>query len=141
MLEEVLCEGEAYEGAAVDWCVRELVRIFAVLKREVVCGEHVGVELRELLFETVCQCVSTLVSLGVGVVLFDECYYFVSLWGYVVRVVFEELLGGVHVIGFIVMLLVSLFEDDCELYDSLFGLVDFIVFMLVVVCDGYLVLF
>ncbi len=136
--EEALREGEAYEGAAADRRARELARISAALKREVARGEHAGVELRELLSETARRRVSTLASLGVGVVLLDECHHLASLWGYVVRAVLEELGGGVHVIGLTATPPVSLSDDDRELYDALLGPVDFTVPTPAVVRDGHL---
>ncbi|WP_037410156.1 DEAD/DEAH box helicase family protein [Candidatus Solirubrobacter pratensis] len=136
--QEALLEGEAFEGAAADRRARELKRISAALKREVARGEHAGVELRELLSETARGRVSTLASLGVGVVLLDECHHLASLWGYVVRAVLDELPDGVHVIGLTATPPVSLSEDDRELYDSLLGPVDFTVPTPAVVRDGHL---
>jgi superfamily II DNA or RNA helicase len=136
--EEAAREGEAFEGAAADRRARELARISAALKREVARGEHAGVELRDLLSETARERVKTMASLGVGVVLLDECHHLASLWGYVVRAVLDELPDGVHVIGLTATPPVSLSEDDRELYDSLLGPVDFTVPTPAVVRDGHL---
>ena len=125
--EEVEREGEAFEGAAADRRARELSKISAALKREVARGEHAGVELRDLLSATARERVQTLATLGVGVVLLDECHHLASLWGYVVRAVLGELPDDVHVIGLTATPPVSLPTADAELYDALLGPVDFTV--------------
>jgi superfamily II DNA or RNA helicase len=136
--EEAAREGEAYQGAAADRRARELARISRALKLEVARQEHATVELRDLLSETARQDVKRMASLGLGVVLLDECHQLASLWGYVVRAVLSELPAGVHVIGLTATPPVSLAADDRELYDSLLGPVDFTVPTPAVVRDGHL---
>jgi hypothetical protein len=136
--EEAQREGEAFEGAAADRRARELSRISAALKREVARGEHAGVELRDLLSSTARERVHTLATLGVGVVLLDECHHLASLWGYVVRAVLGELPAGTHVIGLTATPPVSLPSDEAELYEALLGPVDFTVPTPAVVRDGHL---
>jgi hypothetical protein len=136
--EEAQREGEAFEGAAAERRAKELQRISAALKREVARGEHAGLELRDLLSETARQRVSQLATMGVGLVLLDECHHLASLWGYVVRAVLGELSPDTHVIGLTATPPVSLPEADAELYDALLGPVDFTVPTPAVVRDGHL---
>jgi superfamily II DNA or RNA helicase len=136
--EEAQREGEAFEGAAADRRARELSRISAALKREVARGEHAGIELRDLLSSTARERVQQLATLGVGVVLLDECHHLASLWGYVVRAVLGELPEGVHVIGLTATPPIGLPEAEAELYDALLGPVDFTVPTPAVVRDGHL---
>ena len=136
-IEEVL--SERYDGPAAERRSREIARITAGVKREIARGEHAGVELADLLSDTVRTRVAALQAGRVGVVVLDECHHLASMWGYVVRAVLD-LLGGedVHVIGLTATPPSDLTGEETELYAELLGPVDFTVPTPAVVRDGHL---
>ncbi|MDQ3607436.1 MAG: DEAD/DEAH box helicase family protein, partial [Actinomycetota bacterium] len=137
-VEEIERRAAAWSGRAAERREREIARVTATLKREVARGEHPDLELADLLGPGVRGRVDALRDAGVSTVVLDECHHLASLWGYIVRVVLEELGDDVHVVGLTATPPNELTAGEAELYEALLGPVDFQVPTPAVVKDGHL---
>jgi len=84
-------------------------------------GEHPDLELADLLGHGARERVDALRAAGVGTVVLDECHHLASPWGFVVRVVLEELGEDVHIVGLTATPSDELTAGEAELYDALLG--------------------
>lgn len=135
---EIESRAAGWTGRAAQRRDREIGRVVATVKREVARGEHPDVGLADLLGPGARERVDALRAAGVGTVVLDECHHLASLWGYVVRVVLEELGDEVHVVGLTATPPHELTAGESELYEALLGPVDFQVPTPAVVKDGHL---
>ena len=135
---EVLAELDTYTGAAARRLARDTARVVTVVKREIARGEHPDLRLADLLSDTAAARVAALRAAGTGTVVFDECHHLVSLWGYLVRAIVDELGDDVHVVGLTATSPDGLTGEEAELYAGLLGEVDFTIPTPAVVKEGHL---
>ena len=137
-VEEIERRAVGWTGRAAQRRDREIGRVVATVKREVARGKHPDLELADLLGPGARGRVDALRAGGVGTVVLDECHHLASLWGYVVRLLVEELGDDVHVVGLTATPPDELTAGEAELYEALLGPVDFQVPTPAVVKDGHL---
>lgn len=134
----VLAAAQGWTGEAARRRTRELARITNAIKREIARSEHGDLHLGDLLHDGARERLGALRASGVRTVVLDECHHLASLWGYLVRLVVEELGESVHVIGLTATPPAELTRDEDELYRALLGPIDFTVPTPAVVKDGHL---
>ena len=134
---EVAAEARAWQGEAARRRTKEIARITATIKREIARSAHGDLHLGSLLHAGARERLDALRAGGAGTVVLDECHHLASMWGYMVRVMLEEL-GDPHVIGLTATPPGELTEHESDLYEALLGPVDFTVPTPAVVREGHL---
>ena len=137
-IEEVAATAGGWTGEAARRRSREISRIGNAIKREIARAEHGDLHLGNLLHPAARERLEALRAAGVRTIVLDECHHLASLWGYVVRLVVEELHPGAHLVGLTATPPGDLTTDEAALYESLLGPVDFTVPTPAVVKDGHL---
>ncbi|MEQ8834508.1 MAG: DEAD/DEAH box helicase family protein [Miltoncostaeaceae bacterium] len=136
--EAVATAAALWTGEAARRRSRELARIANGIKREIARAEHGDLHLGDLLQAGARGRLDALRQAGVRTVVLDECHHLASMWGYIVRLIVEELGPGTHLVGLTATPPGELTADEAELYESLLGPVDFTVPTPAVVIDGHL---
>ncbi len=136
-VDEVVAETAAWEGQAAREREREVARIVARGKRDVAAGRLPEIPARQLLSANAVARVERLREAGVRVVVLDECHHLLSLWGALLKAVFE-LLSPQHVLGLTATNPNDVTAEEAALYEQLLDTVDFSVPTPAVVREGYL---
>ena len=136
-VDEVVSETAAWDGQAARERERNVARIVARGKRDVAAGKLPQIPARQLLSANAVARVERLRDAGVRVVVLDECHHLLSLWGALLKAVFE-LLSPQHVLGLTATNPNDVTTEQAALYAQLLDTVDFSVPTPAVVREGYL---
>ena len=136
-VDEVVLETAAWDGQAARQRERHVARIVARGKRAVATGKLPDIPAHQLLSANAVERVQRLHEAGVRVVVLDECHHLLSLWGALLKAVFE-LLSPEHVLGLTATNPDDVTAEQAELYAQLLDAVDFSVPTPAVVREGYL---
>ena len=136
-VDEVVAETAAWDGQAARRRERDVARVVARGKRQVAAGKLPDIPARQLLSANAMERVQALRDAGVRVVVLDECHHLLSLWGALLKAVFE-LLSPHHVLGLTATNPQDVTAEEAALYAQLLDTVDFSVPTPAVVREGYL---
>ena len=136
-VDEVVAETAAWDGQAARRRERDVARVVARGKRQVAAGKLPDIPARQLLSANAMERVQALRDAGVRVVVLDECHHLLSLWGALLKAVFE-LLSPQHVLGLTATNPQDVTAEEAALYAQLLDTVDFSVPTPAVVREGYL---
>jgi superfamily II DNA or RNA helicase len=136
-VDEVVAETAAWDGQAARERERDVGRIVARGKRDVAAGRLPDIPAHLLLSANAVARVQGLRDAGVRVVVLDECHHLLSLWGALLKAVFE-LLSPEHVLGLTATNPKDVTAEQADLYAALLDTVDFSVPTPAVVREGYL---
>ena len=132
-----MAETAAWDGQAARRRERDVARVVARGKRQVAAGKLPDIPARQLLSANAMERVQALRDAGVRVVVLDECHHLLSLWGALLKAVFE-LLSPQHVLGLTATNPQDVTAEEAALYAQLLDTVDFSVPTPAVVREGYL---